>query len=416
VPVVAKLRVSELRTLSLGAGIQLDVLRSDAHALIAWEHRNFLGGFRKFSLTTRPGAVLYPTRVPNFQRPERVLPEINNTVRLEQAGFIEARTHGVINVNYDIYPILLETNVPRGAPVVGFHELKATTGIDRRIQRFLGDLSYNFQANVPFAYRGPLTENVAPLYLSFLELKTALDFRNDRIRPTEGFYLTATTQFAGLGGDARDLRFVPSANVYIPIKPKRLGVAVRAQIGMLEPFNYTMTSDTSGGSVKEAQIAYFRALFSGGPTSNRGYPIRGVGPAGSLPFFSPGVEQRLGRGACDSASVDYDPAQCQTPVGGQSMWEASVELRLNIIAAFSAAFFCDTSDVGRNKFEFNFTRLHLSCGLGPRYDTPVGPIRLDVAYRIPGLQTIGDPGRAELDPGNLLGLPINIALGFGEVF
>ena len=31
----------------------------------------------------------------------------------------------------------------------------------------------------------------------------------------------------------------------------------------------------------------------------------------------------------------------------------------------------------------------LSCGVGARYDTPVGAIRLDAAYRIPGVQTLG---------------------------
>ena len=33
-----------------------------------------------------------------------------------------------------------------------------------------------------------------------------------------------------------------------------------------------------------------------------------------------------------------------------------------------------------------FDRPHLSCGAGARYDTPVGPIRLDIGYRIPGAQ------------------------------
>ena len=48
------------------------------------------------------------------------------------------------------------------------------------------------------------------------------------------------------------------------------------------------------------------------------------------------------------------------------------------------------------------TAPHLSCGGGARYDTPVGPIRLDIGYRIPGLQY---PGGAsfELEPALLLG-------------
>jgi outer membrane protein insertion porin family/translocation and assembly module TamA len=60
-------------------------------------------------------------------------------------------------------------------------------------------------------------------------------------------------------------------------------------------------------------------------------------------------------------------------------------------------------------------RPHLSCGAGARYDTPVGPIRLDVGYRIPGMQY---PSGAtfERPPEPLLGMPIAIAFGIGEAF
>ena len=38
--------------------------------------------------------------------------------------------------------------------------------------------------------------------------------------------------------------------------------------------------------------------------------------------------------------------------------------------------------------------LHLACGAGIRYATPVGPIRLDVGYRIQPLQVLGQPNEA----------------------
>ena len=51
--------------------------------------------------------------------------------------------------------------------------------------------------------------------------------------------------------------------------------------------------------------------------------------------------------------------------------------------------------------------LHLSCGLGLRYGTPIGPVRLDVGYRIPGAQF---PKSANMfqqgDPGTIYGAPI----------
>ena len=63
-------------------------------------------------------------------------------------------------------------------------------------------------------------------------------------------------------------------------------------------------------------------------------------------------------------------------------------------------------------------RPHLSTGAGLRYETPVGPIRLDVGYRIPKAQELGKDEliQGEGDPGTLLGLPIAIHFALGEAF
>ena len=99
------------------------------------------------------------------------------------------------------------------------------------------------------------------------------------------------------------------------------------------------------------------------------------------------------------------------------MWEASVELRYAFSPTIEGATFCDTADVSPQRLDLRFARPHLSCGVGLRYDTPVGPFRLDVAYRLPGLQSLeptqpGDDG----DPGTIFGLPIAVAIGIGEAF
>jgi outer membrane protein insertion porin family/translocation and assembly module TamA len=83
----------------------------------------------------------------------------------------------------------------------------------------------------------------------------------------------------------------------------------------------------------------------------------------------------------------------------------------------SAATFCDSSDVSPRETNFRFNHLHLSCGGGARYDTPVGPIRLDVGVRIPGLQVVGGLTSEEREPDTFaFGIPIAISLGIGEAF
>jgi outer membrane protein assembly factor BamA len=165
------------------------------------------------------------------------------------------------------------------------------------------------------------------------------------------------------------------------------------------------------------QLVYLRAFFSGGPNSNRGYALRGVGPHGVVPFFNPDLAALALSQGCDPGGSEEGSARCEQPLGGLSLWEASAELRFPVLGALSGATFCDTSDVSPQQVKLRFDYLHLSCGLGLRYDTPVGPVRADVGVRVPGMQVLGQPDDSlEGNPGTILGLPMAISLGIGESF
>jgi outer membrane protein assembly factor BamA len=124
--------------------------------------------------------------------------------------------------------------------------------------------------------------------------------------------------------------------------------------------------------------------------------------------------------SCTQPSIDV--AHCAVPLGGFTLWEASTEVRVAVSGPLETAFFCDASDVELNQFTYRFndkTRYHVSCGAGARYDTPVGPIRLDIGYRIPGLNPdFSKPSvtATEGDPGGIFGVPIAVDLGIGESF
>jgi outer membrane protein insertion porin family/translocation and assembly module TamA len=218
----------------------------------------------------------------------------------------------------------------------------------------------------------------------------------------------------------------PEVRGYVPLG-RRFILAARSTTGLLFPFNYGTTvgdelADALAGenrakTVRDLQVVYFRGFFSGGPSSNRGYPLHAVSPHGIVPFLSPEVEAQQIARECDLKNPNYDPQRCSIPIGGLSLWELSLELRVSIVGAFSAATFCDASDVSPHRVSLRVKHPHLSCGLGARYDTPVGPIRLDIGYRLPGLQVL-EPvdAREEGEPGTLLGLPVAISLGIGEAF
>jgi outer membrane translocation and assembly module TamA len=419
VPVKVKLEPSRLRTVRLGAGLEFDALKADVHGILGWEHRNFFGGLRTFRVDDKPGVVLYPLRFNNIVLPNQFLPENRLRVEFRQPGFIEARTNAFIRPEFNVQALLLNPNPPPDARVIGYAEARNGIGLDRSYWRLFGAISHNIQVAYPFAYVGTKDPTLGLLVISYPELITSLDFRNDRVHPRRGIYLLNTLQVAGgpFGGQAKDVKIQPDLRGYVPIT-KRVVLALRGSTGFLFPQNYGDVVKQRG-SVYEAseerthdyQLTFFRGFFSGGPTSNRGYPLRGVGPHDFVPFISPDIEVQRLSAACGG---DFD---CRSPTGGFTLWEASSELRIAITGPLRVATFCDASDVSPQVANLRFDHLHLSCGAGGRYDTPVGPVRLDVGYRIPGMQVLGGLTTDEREPRTFpFGIPIAVSLGIGEAF
>ena len=424
VPLKVHVQVQKLKSVLLGGGIELDQIRTQAHLHVGWEHKNLFGGFRHFLVDFRPGLDLFPTRLPSFQAPTTVLPEERLRAELRQPGFIEARTNGVMSHEINTYPLLLTTKVDPKAPVLGYVEYRGSLGLDRTLWKLFGAPSYNFQWNNPFAYVGKLDPDVGPIVISYVDLLGNLDLRDDRIRPHKGIYVQHDLQFAGLGGDARDVRIQPEVRGYLPLS-KRVTLAARATVGFLFPFNYgdagkPGSSDPGGDQraawIRDIEITYLRGFFSGGPSSNRGYPLRGIGPHGTVPFYSPGLDTPALEATCAGTATNK-PASCAVPLGGLSIWEASLELRFPILGPLSGSVFCDASDVSPDQLSVRLNYPHLSCGPGLRYDTPIGPVRLDIGYRIPGAQYPKSADKLlEGEPGTIFGVPLALAFGIGEAF
>jgi len=432
------LEPARLRQIRLGGGIEIDEIKDEIHAIIGWEDHNFLGGLRDFRVDFKPGVVLFPTRVDNWVAPTYVFPEEKLQLELKQPGFIEARTTGFIRPAFNVFPLLVQTDTAASSPVVGYVESKVSVGVNRQIWKLYTSLSYNIQIEDPFAYKDALDPDLRALVISYPELVNRLEFVDNRSHPHEGVAFGNTVQLAGgpFGGNAHDVKLQPEMKAYIPLGPN-VTFASRAALGFLWSTNYggtiknneldTATSAATPGPtlaqrVSDIETVLFRGLYSGGPSSNRGYPIRGVSPHGVVPFLNPATASQQVANSCTPNANGSVPnaAICEIPIGGFTLWEWSDELRIHIKGPLSTAAFCDMGDVSPQQNDIRLSYLHLSCGVGIRYDTPVGPVRLDIGYRINGLQVLSRQN-AEQQAENgiqptIFGVPLAFDFGIGEAY
>ena len=205
---------------------------------------------------------------------------------------------------------------------------------------------------------------------------------------------------------------------------------MRGSVGFLFPTNYGVAgylpnaNTTDPNRVLDIEETYFRGFTSGGPSTNRGYPIRGIAPYGYVPYLLPATYASQFTANCVQNGTTALSPTCTVPIAGLTLWELSIETRIQISGPFSTAVFCDAGDVSPNQTDIRPKYIHLSCGVGARYDTPVGPIRLDVGYRIQPLQILGyanETAAGTKEPENglppeFLGVPIAVSFGIGEAY
>lgn len=117
-------------------------------------------------------------------------------------------------------------------------------------------------------------------------------------------------------------------------------LATRLRLGVIQPYGQ---SDA---------VPFNLRFFAGGPGSVRGFTLNRLGPLDA--------EDR--------------------PIGGNSLLEGSVELRFPITGDFGGVLFLDFGNVFRAPLAYELGNLRYAVGPGIRYNTPIGPIRLDVGF------------------------------------
>jgi outer membrane protein assembly complex protein YaeT len=127
-----------------------------------------------------------------------------------------------------------------------------------------------------------------------------------------------------------------------------------------------------GGSIDglraglESPVPFFKRYFLGGATN-----LRGWGRFDVSPLSGSGL-----------------------PIGGQSTLNFSTEVRMPVFGNLGGVLFLDGGNVWLDAWDFNLNDLRYDVGPGLRYNTRVGPLRIDFGYQlnpIPGLLVNGQP-------------------------
>ncbi len=174
-------------------------------------------------------------------------------------------------------------------------------------------------------------------YVGGLNGQIGLDFSDDLLDPTKGFRVTALVQPEGALRDGFKpyVRARLDASGYNPVGDS-LVLAGRVRLGTIQ-------------GAERDEIPPSRRLYSGGGGSVRGFAYQKLGP--------------------------LDPEG--DPRGGRSLNEASAEVRYRF-GNFGVVGFVD---VGQSyaKTLPRFSDLRMGAGIGGRYYTNFGPLRIDVA-------------------------------------
>jgi len=198
----------------------------------------------------------------------------------------------------------------------------------------------NAEAGVAYRY-SDVEDGLGSRQFSHLALPLAVtwDRRDDLLNPTTGTYLrTEAMPFFGLGNSASGGRGYMDARAYRSVgADDGVTFAGRLQFGTIV-----------GPSIADTPPDLL--FLSGGSGTVRGHSYQ------SLSITTGGVE-----------------------TGGRAFLGLAGELRLRISDKISAVGFYDAGYIGANSFIDDTGGWHSGVGLGIRYQTGIGPIRLDVA-------------------------------------
>lgn len=197
-------------------------------------------------------------------------------------------------------------------------------------KKSLFDLSTNLQANPGLL--GESSGTTGSLYGSL-----TLDRTDYKLDPSRGYTGTVSAEYAGLGGNQRFSRFIGQSSVYFPLMWSTV-LSLRGELG------YVMRDGK--------EIPIDEKFYLGGINTLRGYETRTVSPVKNGVYIG-GVKEAV-------FNIDY-------------VFPIIKEAGLKGVLFFDAG---NSYDAGQQIF----SKMLMSYGLGFRWYSPMGPLRLEYGF------------------------------------
>jgi len=189
------------------------------------------------------------------------------------------------------------------------------------------------------------------------------DTRDDAVAPGTGHYLSANGQLAarGIGSQVGFVKGFFTAQAFRTLPhTNRIVLAGNARLGIATGFPRDLVTTDANGQVvvsEERDLPVSERFFAGGDTTIRGFALDSVGSPDTI-------------------------SEAGFPNGGNGLVIFNAELRAPVWGPLGAVAFVDTGSVFARATEINLGELRTAVGFGVRVKSPVGPIRIDVGFKL----------------------------------
>lgn len=399
VPVTVQVNEGDTRRMRVGGGVN----QADCFSLeTSWENRNFLGGARRLELRGRANnlGAAKVTGFPCGDTGEGIYAELAGQVNADfsQPFFFDPRNTfgaGLFLERRSLPDVFVRSGA--GGYVSLTRDLGGNTAVTlgyRPERTRLDAADVFFCVNILVCNEEDIRVLKETNWLAPITLTLTRDRTNAIFSPTHGYQLRAELEQADnyTGSRFAYTRWTGDLAGYQGIGDVVL--AGRIRMGMAWP---------RGGVAEQLGLNPQKRFFAGGPNSVRGFRQLELGPK-VLFVDRPAVwllanadttqagctPAQVNNGSCDASALPISAFDVR-PTGGQAVLEASIELRMPspiLSEKLRTAIFVDMGQVWSERGQLSLSDLVATPGFGIRYESPVGPLRMDLAYNTQGVQTL----------------------------